>query len=326
MTGFKRLPPEVSMTYKGMVIYTPSGLFCPAGNFYLDPSRPVPEAIITHAHADHANPFSLQMWCTEPTSALVRLRNRNKATGRFREQPFGEPFRIRDVEITLLPAGHMLGSAQVLLDDGRERWLYTGDFKLQSDPTAEAYQFCKADVLITETTFADPAVRHPDPAGEIRKIREMEGRNIIVAAYSMGKAQRLCRLLAEQCPERLVMVHPDIGHFNRLYESFGMDLGAWTPYQAAAFKQIRHGIYLAPPYHFRNFRRSQKHILAFASGWEKLQLKHDLKLMISDHADWEDILRVVDFCSPKKIYTLHGEGKMLRDAMAARGLETARFN
>jgi putative mRNA 3-end processing factor len=314
------------MAYKGLVTYTPSGLYCEAGNFYIDPVKPVARAVISHAHADHANPYSGEMYCTPSTMALVKHRYRNRETGLFIAKNFHETFVFGKTEVTLIPAGHMLGSAQVLIADGNERWLYTGDFKLQPDPTCEPFEYVAADVLVTETTFADPGVQHPDPIMEICKLNEFENRNVILAAYSMGKAQRLARMLAEHCPQRLVMVHPDIHGFNRVYESFGITLGAWVPYQAAEFKSIRHGIYLAPPFHFRNFRKSQKHWLAFASGWEMLQKRCDLRLMISDHGDWRDILKVVDFINPKKIYTLHGDGKLLRNLMAERGLEAAKFN
>jgi len=313
-------------TYKGLVTYTPSGLYCEKGGFFIDPSRPVRKSVISHAHADHANPYSAEMICTAPTAALIMHRYRSRETGLFKKVNFHETFRSGSVDVTLIPAGHMLGSAQVLISDGSERWLYTGDFKLQPDPTCEPYQPAEADVLITETTFADPEVAHPDPVNEIKKINEFTDRNLILAAYSMGKAQRISRMLAEHCPQRLVMVHPDIHGFNRVYESFGISLGAWVPYQAAGFKQIRHGVYLAPPYHFNNFRKSQRHFLAFASGWTMLQKRCDLRLMISDHADWRDILSVVGFTNPKKIYTLHGDGKLLRTLMAERGLEVAKFN
>lgn len=314
------------MSYKGLVIYTPSGLFCPVGNFYIDPVKPVPLAIVSHAHADHANPYSGNIYCTPGTAACVKQRYIKKNTGLFTEIPFRKPFELGGVQVTFYPAGHMLGSAQVLISNGQERWLYTGDFKLQPDPTCEPYDFVKADVLITETTFANPDVIHPDPISEIQKINERDGRNLILAAYSMGKAQRIARLLAEHCPQRLVMVHPDIHVFNKVYESFGIQLGSWIPYQAAEFKKIRHGVYLAPPYHFRNFRKSNRHFLAFASGWDKLQTRCDLKLMISDHADWNDIIKMVEFTNPKKIITLHGDGKMLRELMAGKGLEVAKFN
>ena len=314
------------MSYKDLVTYTPAGLYCARGGFYIDPVKPVPLAVVSHAHADHANPYSAELFATPPTAALIRQRYRNKETGVFREKNFNEPFELGGVQITFIPAGHMLGSAQVLINDGNERWLYTGDFKLQPDPTCEPYQAAEADVLITETTFADPTVEHPDAVAEILKINAYPQRNFILAAYSMGKAQRLARLIAEHCPQRLVMVHPDIHGFNRVYETFGIQLGAWVPYQAAEFKKIRHGIYLAPPYHFRNFRKSQRHFLAFASGWEMLQKKCDIRLMISDHGDWADILKVINFTNPKKIYTLHGDGKILRTEMAGRGLEVAKFN
>jgi len=314
------------MPYKDLITYTPSGLYCAAGNFYIDPIKPVARAVLSHAHADHANPYSAEMICTPGTASLIKHRYKTKETGKFREVQFNEPFSCGEVEVTLIPAGHMLGSAQVLVSDGNEKWLYTGDFKLQADPTCEPFQFADADVLITETTFADPEVCHPDPVEEIKKINCHDQRNFILAAYSMGKAQRLLRLLAEHCPQRLVMVHPDIHSFNRVYESFGSSLGAWVPYRSDYFKQIRHGVYIAPPYHFRNFRKSNRHLLAFASGWDMLQKRCDIRLMISDHGDWQDILKVISITNPKKIYTLHGDGKMLRTEMAGRGFEVAKFN
>lgn len=309
-----------------LISYTPYGLYCKAGNFFIDPQKPVRCAIVSHAHADHANPYSNEIYCTPATAALVKTRYQKKETGNFNLVDFNNVIELNGVKVTLIPAGHMLGSAQVLVEKDNERWLYTGDFKLQADATCEPYQFTKADVLITETTFADPTKAHPDPKVEVMKINEIKDRNLILAAYSMGKAQRLLRMLAEYCPQKLVMVHPDIHVFNTVYEQFNIPLGAWQPYKAAEFKAIKHGIYLAPPYHFRNFSKSQKHYLAFASGWDFLQRKCDLNLMISDHGDWNDILEIINFTNPKKIYTLHGDGKFLRDEMETRGLAVGRFN
>src|SRR5690606_4152169 len=145
---------------------TPSGLYCTYGDFYIDPQVPVQCAVISHAHGDHARPGNRLIYCTAVTQAIMQSRYGKKAGARFELKAFNQEFLIKDVQILFLSAGHILGSAQILLTYKGVRYLYTGDYKMQADFTCEPIEYTQADVLITESTFANPSVKHPDPIKE----------------------------------------------------------------------------------------------------------------------------------------------------------------
>ena len=150
--------------------FNENGLYCPAGDFYLDPGKPVKNAVISHSHGDHATPGNTNVYCTPATAAIMQLRLKKGAGKDFFIKGFHEQFRLNNVLLTFYPAGHILGSAMVLMEYKGFRYLYTGDFKLQEDLTCEPAELVEADVLITETTFANPQIKHPDPAMEIAKL------------------------------------------------------------------------------------------------------------------------------------------------------------
>ena len=146
-----------------------SGLYCRYGDFYIDPQQPVKTAVISHAHADHAIASNNAVYCTEATAAFMQLRYGKNAAKEFNIAAYHQPFIIGGVQVTFIAAGHMLGSAQILMEYQGTKYLYTGDYKLQPDATCEPLEWVKADVLITESTFANPDTIHPDPIAEIKK-------------------------------------------------------------------------------------------------------------------------------------------------------------
>jgi putative mRNA 3-end processing factor len=287
----------------------PEGLYCPAGFFFLDPQRPVSHAIISHAHADHAVPGNRNVYCSGATAFLLNQRYGSRAGGKISTFKFGEPFELNGVKITLYPAGHILGSSQVLMEYKGCRYLYTGDFKLQEDNTAEPFEFVKADMLITETTFASPDVSHPSVENEMQKLNVFSGKNILIGAYMLGKSQRLTSLINRYCTDKTVLVHSSIAAYHRVYEKRGMNLGAWQPYQRNLFKVFSNSIYLVPPYVFRKYAGNKDYMQAFATGWDKGFEHCDIDLRISDHADWNDILRLIKETEPRAILCVHGSGK-----------------
>jgi putative mRNA 3-end processing factor len=217
------------------------------------------------------------------------------------------------VKVTLVPAGHILGSAQVLMEYNNVRYLYTGDYKLQDDPTCEKIEFVQADVLITETTFADPLVRHPDAVEEIKKLNAFN-HNVLLGSYSLGKAQRLINLINEHCPQRSILVHHSILPLNKIYEDFGYRPGKYELYTRKSMKQPGQNlVYIVPPLTFDSYIRAKNVVRAFASGWKKLQVTNGLELLISDHVDWDDILAMMAMVKPREVWTLHGNGKYLRE-------------
>jgi len=288
------------------------GLYCSTGDFYIDPQQPVSKAVVSHAHGDHAVRGNQNVYCTAATSKIMELRYKKNAAEIFHLYAYGVPFEINGVRITFVPAGHILGSAQVLLEYKNIRYLYTGDYKLQADNTCEPIEFVEADVLITETTFADPLVQHPDPVSEIQKLNE-NTHNVLLGAYSLGKAQRLISLITENCPDRKILVHYGILPINSIYEKFGYKPGVYEPYNRKLMKQPGMGyVYIVPPMTFDSYFRAKNVMRAFASGWKQRQSHNDFELLISDHVDWNDILKMISVVKPREIWTIHGDGKNLK--------------
>lgn len=301
------------MIIEDFLVLDEQGLYCRTGDFYLDPAKAVMNALISHAHGDHAARGNENVYVTAPTEAIMKHRFQKNAGKNFIVCSYKVPFILNDVKITFVPAGHILGSAQVLMEYQGIRYLYTGDYKLQDDPTCEDFEFVEADVLITETTFADPTVEHPDPVEEIKKLNSFK-HNVLLGSYSLGKAQRLTSLITEYCPGRSVFVHHSIFPLNKIYETFGYKTGKYELYTRKALKEPdKNLVYIVPPLTFDSYIRAKNVIRVFASGWKRLQVNNGLQLMISDHVDWKDILSMIAHVRPREVWTLHGNGKQLRE-------------
>ncbi|RQP16458.1 MAG: exonuclease [Parapedobacter sp.] len=293
------------------LVQRPEGYYCRYGDFFVDPSLPVHRAVVSHAHADHASPGHREIYCTPPTAAFMRYRYSRQPTDSFLECAYRQVFTIGGVTLYFIAAGHMLGSAQVVMEYEGIRYLFTGDYKLQDDDTCEPLEVVQADVLITESTFADPQVTHPDPIAEIRKIND-QPHNILLGVYALGKAQRITSLLNRHCPDRRVLVHHGILPLHKLYASMGITHLKYEPYNRREMKNATTDpIYLVPPMTFNSYYRATNVIRVFASGWKHLQRLNDMDLYISDHVDWNDILDYVVQVNPREIWTVHGNGKHL---------------
>lgn len=293
------------------LIINSKGLYCKYGDFYIDPSEPVANAVISHAHADHAVSGNIKVYCTEATAAFMQLRYAKNAAKVFNIAAYDAPFTIGGVKIAFIPAGHMLGSAQVLMEHEGVRYLYTGDYKLQPDETCEPIEWVKADVLITESTFADPAILHPDPVGEIKKLNGIDI-NILLGAYGLGKSQRLIKLINQFAPEKRILVHHRIMPVNAVYEKMGYSPGRYELYSRKLMKEQGGFVYIVPPFTFDAYINAKGVKRLFASGWKNLQVNQTDTLYISDHVDWNDILQSVARIEPKQVWTLHGNGAHLK--------------
>ncbi len=302
----------MSNIQQDFITLTKTGLYCKQGDFYLDPQEPVLNAVISHAHADHAVSGNENVYCTKATQLFMQTRYKKFAAASFRIKNYQEVFQINGVKISFYPAGHMLGSAMILLEHEDVKYLYTGDYKLEPDETCEATVFCKADVLVTETTFANPEVNHPDAFDEIKKLSDVKS-NIMLGAYALGKSQRLVKLINQQCPEKKILVHHGIMPFMHIYEQLGVNFGDYKIYDRKTMKQnLEDYIYLVPPMVFNSYIRAINLVRVFATGWKYLQQGNGLHLYISDHVDWKAILRTIDEVQPKEVWTLHGDGKLLK--------------
>jgi len=289
----------------------PNGIYCKYGDFYLDPQQPVNHAVISHAHADHAVSGNKDVYCTQATREFMYLRYHRSAAQVFNIVGYHQSFKIKDVTLTFVSAGHMLGSAMILMEYEGASYLYTGDYKIQPDATCEPIEWVKADVLITESTFADPNIIHPDPVAEIKKLNDIKS-NILLGAYGMGKSQRLIRMINECAPQKKVLVHHKIMPINQIYERLGFKLGKYQLYGRKMMKVQDEFVYLVTPFTFNSYIKATGVKRLFASGWDNLQVNKQDTLFISDHVDWNDILTAVKQVEPKQVWTLHGNGNHLK--------------
>jgi putative mRNA 3-end processing factor len=295
------------------IVQTKIGLFCSYGNFYLDPKEPFVDAVISHAHGDHAIGGNKNVFCTAATAAFMKHRYKKFAAVDFHIKAYQEVFNLNGVQISFYPAGHILGSALVLMQYMGVKYLYTGDYKLEVDATCEPIEFVTADVLITETTFADPATAHPDAVKEIEKLNDVKP-NIMLGAYALGKSQRIIALINEYCPAKRVLVHHSIMPFVKIYEQFGVDVGKYEMYDRKVMKNNQTDmVYIVPPMVFNSYFRAINVVRIFATGWKKLQENNEVQLYVSDHVDWKAILTTIENVKPTEVWTTHGSGKHLLD-------------
>lgn len=302
----------MSIILSDFLVRKPEGYYCHYGDFFIDAGSPVAHNVVSHAHGDHASSGHDYVYCTNGTALFMSYRYKQNRKDSYQVKLFNGTFKIGPVEITFLAAGHILGSAQILMEYQGVRYLYTGDYKLQADETCEPIEMQQADVLITESTFANPEVIHPDPIQEIKKLEE-HASNILLGTYVLGKAQRVTDLINRYCPERRVLVHSGILPYHRLYDEHGFKKMSYEPYNRREMKQgEQNKVYLVPPMTFNSYFRATKVLRAFASGWKRLQAQNDIELYISDHVDWNDILHYIKLVDPKEVWTLHGDGTILK--------------
>ena len=284
---------------------TPSGLYCEPGDFYIDPLRPVPRAVISHAHADHARPGHEAVLATQGTLAIMRTRmGAERAGGTTQALPYNQPIKLGDVSVTLHPAGHVLGSAQIAMEYQGAKAIVSGDYKRQPDPTCAPFQVVPCDVFVTEATFGLPVFQHPNPADEIAKLLAsvalFPDRTHVVGCYALGKCQRLIgelRLAGYDAPIYLHGAHVAVCE---TYRAEGVDLGELRPATVAAKAALKGAIVLAPPSAIadRWARRMEDPVICMASGWMRIRQRAkaggiELPLIISDHADWNALLTTI---------------------------------
>ncbi|MDX6750643.1 ligase-associated DNA damage response exonuclease [Geminicoccaceae bacterium 1502E] len=314
----------------------PEGLFVKPGGFYVDPLRPVARAVVTHGHADHARPGHGEVIATPETLAIMRQRLGEGAGARQRPLPCGQEVELGEVRLRLVPAGHVLGSAQVVLEHGGCRVVCSGDYKRRPDPTCTPFEPVTCDLFITEATFALPVFRHPDPADEIaRLLHSVElfpARCHVVGTYALGKAQRLIALLREAGWERPVFLHGALLPLCELYEAHGVALGDLRPATAGEKGKTRQDltgeIVLAPPGAIadRWARRLPEPVVAMASGWMRVRQRAkqrgvELPLVISDHADWDELLSTIREVQAPEVWVTHGREEALVHAAAGMGVK-----
>ena len=294
----------------------PAGLYCVPGGFHIDPHRPVERAIITHGHSDHARPGNAAVLATPETLEIMRVRLGAAAGGRVEPLDYGTALTLGDVVVTLVPAGHILGSAQVVIDYRGRRAVVSGDYKRHADPTCRPFEVVRCDLFVTEATFGLPVFRHEPDAGEIERllasVAAFPERTHQVGVYGLGKCQRLILLLRRAGYDRPIWLHGAMVAMCQLYERLGVRLGDVRSV-ADAQTSLAGEIVLSPPSALgdRWSRRLADPVTAFASGWMRVkgrarQRGVELPLVISDHVDWPELIQTIAETEAGEIWVTHG--------------------
>lgn len=308
----------------------PQGLYCEPGDFFIDPQRGVDRAIITHAHSDHARPGHRSALASPATHALMRARLGAGAPVEAQSLAWGERLRVGDVTVWLEPAGHVLGSAQVCLDHQGRRCVISGDYKRGADRSCDGFAPVTCDLFVTEATFALPVFRHPDPQAEIARLLAsvalFPDRTHAIGCYALGKTQRLITLLRDAGWDAPIYLHGALALICDIYTAHGIALGDLRP--ATATKAALAGqIVLAPPQALadRWVRRLADPVICQASGWMRVRQRAkqggvELPLVISDHADWPELLATIAEVAAPEIWVTHGREEALIHEVAKSGV------
>lgn len=296
----------------------PEGIYCKPGDFYIDPMRPVARAVVTHGHADHARQGHGTVFATPETLAIMRARYGEEHFNE-KEEPlsYRQPITVNGVEITLYPAGHILGSAQARLSYGGSAITFSGDYKRAPDPTCELFEPTPCDVFVTEATFALPVFNHPNMADEVQKLlhslKVFPERCHLVGVYALGKCQRLIMGLREAGYHEVIYLHGAMVKLCEVYLKYGVALGRLEQVTADNAKTLAGKIVLCPPSALddRWSRKLPDVLTVAASGWMRIRARAkqkgvELPLVISDHADWNELVQTLEDVGASEVWVTHG--------------------
>jgi putative mRNA 3-end processing factor len=315
-----------------VLIETQDGLFCEAGGFHIDPWNPVPRAVITHAHGDHARPGSAAYLCAAPGAGLLRRRFGSEAP--IEAIPYGDGLRLGGVTISFHPAGHVLGSAQVRIQGAEGVWVVAGDYKRAADPTCAGFEPIRCDTFVTESTFGLPIYRWDPTDSVITDIQGWwqsngaEGRSSVLFCYTIGKAQRLLAELSRHT-DRAVFVHGMMLPMIEAYSAEGVSLLPVKPATDQPRGTSFAGEMILAPLPARGtpwMRRLGTHSDAFASGLMRVrgvrrQRAFDRGFVLSDHADWPALLQTIEETGAGRVLATHGHAEPLARYLREAGLE-----
>ena len=318
-----------------LVVQRPEGLYCPPGDFYIDPWRPVPRAVITHAHSDHARIGHGHYLAAQPSEGVLRAR-----LGEIDLQTlaYGERIVHNGVGLSLHPAGHVLGSAQVRLEHGGQVWVASGDYKVAPDRTCAPFEPVKCDVFITESTFGLPIYRWCPDDELFADINGWWGRNVlagrasVLTCYSFGKAQRILSGVDPSIGP--IVVHGAVEPLNRAYRAAGVGL---PPTQMVTDVKdradLKRALVICPPSAAASpwIRRFGDASTAFASGWMQLRGARrrggwDRGFVLSDHADWPGLMSAIGATGARRIIVTHGSIPVMVRYLTEQGLQAGSFD
>jgi len=296
------------------------GIYVEPADAWIDPSEPKSRAWVTHGHADHARGGHGAVLATPETLAIMATRY-----GPQSGQPiaYDETIRVGEVDVRFVPAGHVLGSAQIVMEHRGERIVVSGDYKRRPDPTCPCFVPVPCDVFVTEATFGLPVFRHPETGSEIdrllHRLHSDPSRCVLVGAYALGKAQRIIMELRARGHHDPIYFHGAVERLNQLYQSFGIELGELRSATGATKAEMAGHIVIAPPsaLNDRWSRRLPDPVTAMASGWMRIrqrarQRNIELPLIISDHADWDELTTTIRDLAPREVWITHGREEALK--------------
>jgi putative mRNA 3-end processing factor len=321
-----------AMTTGALLENRPEGLYCPAGDFFVDPHRPVHRAVVTHAHADHCRPGSAAILATPQTLRIAEARYGEAAFGARQALTPGERLRLGDATVWLAPAGHVLGSAQVVIERGGRRAVVSGDYKRRADPTCAPFECVPCDLFVSEATFGLPVFRMPPVETEIARLlaslRRFPDRTHAIGVYALGKAQRLIAELRAAGWDRTIWLHGALEKLCAVYEREGVALGPLAQATVAEKDSLRGEVVLAPPSALadRWARRLPDPVIGAASGWMRVRQRArqrgvELALVISDHADWDELTATIVEAGAGEVWVTHGAEDALIHWCGTRGID-----
>ncbi len=321
-----------------LIVARPEGLYCPPGDFYIDPWRPVDRAVITHAHSDHAHAGHGHYIAQHDSAPILRRRLGEDIT--LQTLAYGEAIEHQGVRLSLHPAGHVLGSAQVRLEHGGQVWVASGDYKLENDGTCAPFEPVRCNTFITESTFGLPIYRWPAQPALFTEINDWwrrnaeAGRPSVLYAYALGKAQRL--LHGVDAGIGPIISHGAVEPINEIYRAAGVRV---PPTLAVSDESVNkallaRALVIAPPSAARSswLRRFGPDLSdAFASGWMQLRGTRrrrgvDRGFVVSDHADWPGLQQAIRATGAERVFVTHGSvAVMVRWLREEQGLQAQGF-
>jgi putative mRNA 3-end processing factor len=301
---------------------------------YIDPPFPVDKALITHAHGDHARRGHGSVLATPDTIGIMKLRYGEDAAKQWQEINYGQPLKLGEVTVTFYPAGHILGSAQILLETAQQRIVVSGDYKRFPDPHIPGFEPVPCDIFVTEATFGLPVFQHPDPLLEAQKLlhsmQNFPEKSHLIASYSLGKAQRLIGLVREAGYDEPIYMHGSLEKMCAYYQSQGIDLGDLRKATGLPKGALKGCLVIAPPSVLKEpwSRRLTDPVLGMASGWMTVKQRIrqrgvELPLVISDHADWNELTQTIKDTGAGEIWVTHGREDALVHWCETQGLKAA---
>ena len=299
-----------------------TGIYCIPGKFYIDPMRPAENAVVTHGHADHARSGHNKVLATKDTIAIMKIRYGENSCGTFQEAAYGERLNLGDVRLSFFPAGHILGSAQIEIEYKGYKIIVSGDYKRRYDPSCQAFEVRSCNLFITEATFALPVFRLPEPGDEVEKllksIERFPNTAHLLGSYSLGKCQRMIMELRRKSFSDKIYLHGAMLKLCEYYRETGLDLGELEPVGRLGKAELKGKLILCPPSALSDkwSRRMGESITSMASGWMHIrarakQRRAELPIIISDHADWNELTRTIKEINPEEVWVTHGREQAL---------------